>query len=90
MNFGNNVTISAGAKIVSTKLAIENGLITRKHIHEKVIIGNNVWIGVVAIVTSGVTIGDNCIIAAGAVVTKDLESNFIYGGIPAKAIKPSF
>lgn len=50
-------------------------------------IGKNVWIGASATVTSGVTIGDNAIIAAGAVVNKDVEANTIVGGVPAKFIK---
>lgn len=52
-----------------------------------VIIGNKVWIGANATILPGVTIGDGAIIAAGAVVTKDVEPNAIVGGIPAKKIK---
>ena len=50
-------------------------------------IGNKVWIGAGAIITKGVTIGDNSIIAAGAVVTHDVPNNVIAGGVPAKVIK---
>lgn len=50
-------------------------------------IGNRVWIGIAATVLAGVTIGDNSIIAAGAVVTKDVPPNTIVGGNPAKVIK---
>ena len=52
-----------------------------------IVIGNNVWIGANATVLPGVTIGDGAIIAAGAVVTKDVPANVIVGGIPAKIIK---
>ena len=52
-----------------------------------IIIGNNVWIGASVTVVPGVTIGDNAIIAAGAVVTKDVEANTIVGGVPAKVIR---
>jgi acetyltransferase-like isoleucine patch superfamily enzyme len=52
-----------------------------------IVIGKNVWIGANATVVSGVTIGDNAIIAAGAVVTKDVPPNIIVGGVPAKFIK---
>lgn len=52
-----------------------------------VIIGNGVWIGAHATLLSGVTIGDNSIIAAGAVVTKDVPKNVIVAGVPAKIIK---
>ena len=50
-------------------------------------IGNNVWIGAHATILPGVTIGDGAVIAAGAVVSKDVEDNTIVGGVPAKKIK---
>ena len=50
-------------------------------------LGKNVWIGAHATILPGVTIGDNAIIAAGAVVTKDVENNVVVGGVPAKKIK---
>ena len=48
---------------------------------------NNVWIGDRAVVGKGVTIGENSIVAAGAVVVKDVPPNVIVGGNPAKIIK---
>ena len=50
-------------------------------------IGKKVWIGANATITSGVTIGDNAVVAAGAVVTKDVPNDTIVGGVPAKPIK---
>ncbi|WP_068786678.1 maltose acetyltransferase domain-containing protein [Paenibacillus phocaensis] len=50
-------------------------------------IGNNVWIGGRAVIVPGVTIGDNAVIAAGAVVTKDVPKGAVVGGNPAKIIK---
>lgn len=50
-------------------------------------IGCNVWIGANATVLPGVTIGDNAVIAAGAVVTKDVPANTVVGGVPAKSIR---
>lgn len=50
-------------------------------------IGDDVWIGGNAIILPGVTIGNNVIIAAGAVVTKDVPDNCVVGGIPARKIK---
>lgn len=52
-----------------------------------IVIGNEVWIGANATVLPGVTIGDCAIVAAGAVVTKDVPENTIVGGVPAKIIK---
>ncbi|MES2238958.1 MAG: sugar O-acetyltransferase [Bacteroidota bacterium] len=53
------------------------------HIHIK----KNVWIGAGATILQGVTIGENSIVAAGAVVSKNVPDNTIVGGIPAKIIK---
>lgn len=50
-------------------------------------IGDNVWIGMGAVVLPGVQIGDNVIIAANSVVTKDIPSNVIAGGTPCKVLK---
>lgn len=50
-------------------------------------VGNNVYLGTNALILPSVTIGDNVIVAAGAVVTRDLASNGVYGGVPARKIK---
>lgn len=50
-------------------------------------IGNDVWIGSNATVLAGVSIGDGAIVAAGAVVTKDVAENTIVGGVPARYIR---
>lgn len=55
--------------------------------HKKVVIGNNVWIGDKVTITKGVHIGDGAIIAANAVVTKDVPAYSLAGGIPARVIK---
>lgn len=52
-----------------------------------IILANNVWIGMNCIILKGVTIGENSIVAAGAVVTKNVPENCIFGGNPARFIK---
>lgn len=52
-----------------------------------VTIGDSVWIGGRAVINPGVTIGDNVVIASGAVVVKDVPSNVVVGGNPAKIMK---
>jgi serine acetyltransferase len=52
-----------------------------------VIIGNNVWIGAQCVILKGVTIGDNSVIAANSVVTRDVQENCIYAGYPARPTK---
>lgn len=56
----------------------------------KTIVGNDVWIGHGAIILGGVTIGDGAIVAAGSVVTKDVDPCTIVAGNPAKKIKDRF
>lgn len=53
-------------------------------------LGNDVWIGVNAIVLEGVSIGDGAVIAAGAVVTRDVAPYAVVGGVPAKLIRYRF
>ena len=50
-------------------------------------VGNNVHIGWNAIIMLGVTIGDNCVIGCGAVVTRDVPDDSVVAGVPAKVIK---
>ena len=57
--------------------------VTRKGIK----VGRNCWIGAKVTILDGVTIGDHCVIAAGAVVTKDVPANSVAAGVPAKVIK---
>ena len=54
---------------------------------QKVIIGDDVWIGARVIILPGVTIGKGVILAAGAVVTKDIPEYAVAGGVPARVIK---
>jgi acetyltransferase-like isoleucine patch superfamily enzyme len=58
--------------------------------YKKVIIGNDIWIGEDALIMGGVTIGDGAIIAAGSIVTKNVEPYAIVGGVPAKIIRYRF
>lgn len=52
-----------------------------------IVLGKNVWVGSSSTILQGVTIGDNAIIAAGSVVTKDVPANAIVGGVPARLIR---
>lgn len=69
----------------NTKLYID-----LKDYNKKITIGNDVWIGARAIILPGVTIGDGAVVAAGAIVTKDIPPYAIVGGVPAKIIKYRF
>ena len=57
---------------------------------DRVVIGNDVWIGHAVIVMPGVKVGDGAVLAAGAVVTRDVAPYTIVGGVPAKQIRERF
>lgn len=76
--------------MVSTSKEIYQFTDDWKEIYSPPIIGNDVWIGSKATILQGVTVGNGAIIAAGAVVTKDVPPYAIVGGVPAKVIKYRF
>lgn len=60
----------------------------RKHTYPApIVLGKNVWVGSNSTILQGVTIGDKAVVAAGAVVTKDVPANVVVGGVPSKIIK---
>ncbi len=61
-----------------------------KGLDEKIVVGDDVWIGYRAVIMSGVTIGSGSVVAAGSVVTRDVEPMSIYAGVPARRIGPRF
>lgn len=61
-----------------------------KGLNDKIKIEDDVWIGYGAIILGGVTIGQGSIVAAGSVVSRDVESYTIYAGIPAKKVRNRF
>ena len=88
----NNVVISAGVRIVThsavhVMLNRADNVDTYKCRYGKVEICDNVYIGANVIINYGVTIGENCVIAAGSIVTKDIPAGSVVAGIPAKKIE---
>jgi len=59
----------------------------KANVIKKITVGNDVYMGYGVTILGGVKVGDGAIIAAGSVVTKDVEPHAIYGGVPAKFIK---
>ena len=86
IEIGDNVTFSYGCKILTGGLQLPVDA-NRTHEYKSILIGSNVWIGANAIILPGVSIANNVIVAAGRVVSKDVESNTVVGGVPAKYIK---
>lgn len=85
IEIGENVAISHDVTIMDSDA--HEGLWEGYEKTKPIKIGNHVWIGTRVIILKGVTIGDNAIIAAGSVVTKDVPNNTIVAGVPAKVIK---
>jgi acetyltransferase-like isoleucine patch superfamily enzyme len=87
---GSHVNLAQGITVTALNHNFED---KEKRIDEQgittkpIIIGDDVWIGANAVILPGVTIGKHCVVAAGAVVTKDVPDNTIVGGVPAKEIK---
>ena len=81
-----NVLIGPKANIISVNHPTDPDL-RRGLILKPAILKRNCWIGANATILPGVTVGENAIVAAGAVVSKDVPANTIVGGIPAKVIK---
>lgn len=90
VTIGSNVMIAHHATIRDTNHGfanLENPMKMQEIVSDPIVIKDDVWIGHGAVILKGVTIGSSAIIAAGAVVTKDVEPRAIVAGNPAKLIK---
>lgn len=89
-----NVTIGPGEHLVdmiSTKVSVmEEAGYKIDLIKSPVVIKNDVWIGANVVVLRGVTVGNGAVLAAGAIVTRDVPDFAIVGGIPARIIRYRF
>ena len=89
--FGPNVSLMATNHplIAQERMGLdEQGRTTMAEFAEEIRIGNNVWIACNATVIGGVTIGDNVVIGAGSVVTKDIPAGYLAYGNPARPVRP--
>jgi len=85
ITFGDKVRISYGAFVETGGLNLE-GEAHYVHKAKPISVGNGVWIGAHSIILGGATLGDGAVVAAGAVVTRDVPENAIVAGIPAKVV----
>lgn len=90
VHIGNHVIMGPDVKVYSRNHkydSLEIPIQAQGKNYFETFIGNDVWLGANVIVTAGCTIGNHVIIAAGAVVTKDIPDFAIVGGVPAKILK---
>lgn len=85
IRIGNGVVISENVCMRDSDDHTING--SSRPMTQPIIIGDHVWIGMNVTILKGVRVGNGAIIAAGAVVTKDVPENALVGGVPAKVIK---
>jgi maltose O-acetyltransferase len=87
VKIGNNCMIGPNVGIYTASHSIEPMDRNKSGYAIPIYIGDDVWIGGSCTILPGITIGDNSIVAAGSVVTKDVPSNTVVAGNPAKVIK---
>lgn len=84
VRIGSNVKIGANTVISDSDFHLDD---YRSNPPQSVFIGDKVWLGYSCYINKGVTINEGSIVAAKSVVTKDVEKDMIYGGVPANPIK---
>ena len=87
IQIGDNCRISAYTQFHTGALNLDPA-IKRLHFTKPINLSDNVWIAAGVIINPGINIGEGSVIAPGSVVTKDVPKNKLYGGVPAKLIKP--
>ena len=94
---GDNVAIGPNVSLMATNHPLlpqermgmdEEGRTTMAEYAEDIHIGDNVWIACNTVVIGGVTIGKNCVIGAGSVVTKDIPEGYLAYGNPCRPVRP--
>lgn len=89
VKLGDHVTITSGVRFITH----DGGVWVFRQQHPEIdvvapiVVGNNVFIGLNAILMPGVTIGDNCVIGASSVVTRNIPANCVAAGIPARPLR---
>lgn len=91
ITIGNNVHITSGVRFITHDggTLLFRDKVPDLEITKPIAIGNNVYIGNNVILLPGVNIGDNVIVGAGAVVSRDIPDNSVAVGVPARVIKSS-
>ncbi|WP_175976699.1 DapH/DapD/GlmU-related protein [Burkholderia sp. BCC1047] len=87
LEIGDDVMIGPNVSLLTSGHPVEPSRRRDCVVAKPIVIGRNVWIGAGATIVGGVTIGENAVVAAAAVVTRDVPPNTLVGGNPAKIIR---
>lgn len=87
IDIGDDVMIGPSVSLITGGHPVEPAQRRKGITSAPIVIGRNVWIGASAMILQGVTVGDDAVVAAGAVVTKDVPAKTVVGGVPATVIK---
>ena len=88
ISIGDDCLIGPNVQLLAVSHAVNPAeRLKKENFAAPITIGNNVWIGAGAIILAGVTVGDNAVIGAGSIVTKDIVTNTMAAGNPAKKIR---
>jgi len=93
IKIGNNTRIAHNCSIITGQHRYDlpgKTIYDSGYTKSAVFIGSDVWLGTGVVVLQGITIGDGCVVGANSVVTEDVESFYIVGGVPAKLIRHRF
>lgn len=88
ISIGHHVSLAYGAQVITGGYSItRQGVNHEEHIAQPIILEDSCWIGAGAILLRGVTVGKAAVVAAGSVVTRDVEAGTIVAGVPARVIR---
>jgi acetyltransferase-like isoleucine patch superfamily enzyme len=87
IDIGDDVMIGPNVSIITTGHPLEPSQRRAVTLGKPIVIERNVWIAAGATIVGGVTVGENAVVAAGSVVTKDVPPNTLVGGNPARVIR---
>lgn len=87
LTIGDDVMIGPKVTLVTAGHPVSPAERRQGIVMKPIVIGNNVWIGAAATILPGVTIGDGAVVAAGAVVSRDVPANTMAAGVPARVLK---
>lgn len=87
LDIGDDVMIGPNVSLITSSHPLEPSQRRERIIAKPIVIERNVWIAAGATIIGGVTVGENSVVAAGAVVTKDVPPNTLVAGNPARVIR---